>query len=247
MTQEHIILSLLIAVFSIVQSIFGMGILVFGTPTLLLMGYDFITTLTLLIPASLAISFFQIINFKFDLPVISKNLYFISMPCIGIGLYIADSLKVGNFIIILISFMLVISASIKLDLIKIIIDKKKQSNFSVAYHTVLGLIHGLTNLGGALLPILTIKNSLNKNTTRYIIAHYYLFFTSTQLLLILILLEDYNKLLNNLYTMVIAIIIYFIVGNRIFEFTNFKVYNIMFSIFMYVYAIVLMLKYIFLK
>ena len=33
-----------------------LGVLVFGTPTLLLMGHDFVTTLCYLLPASFAIS-----------------------------------------------------------------------------------------------------------------------------------------------------------------------------------------------
>ena len=42
---------LIISVLSIVQSLFGIGLLVFGTPTLLLMGYPFPNTLAILLPA----------------------------------------------------------------------------------------------------------------------------------------------------------------------------------------------------
>lgn len=52
-------LILIIALFSIIQSIFGMGLLVFGTPTLLLMGYPFGEVLSILLPPSLTISAIQ--------------------------------------------------------------------------------------------------------------------------------------------------------------------------------------------
>ena len=48
------LLSAIIALLAVVQSIFGMGILVFGTPTLLLIGFDFTTVLGLLLPSSMA-------------------------------------------------------------------------------------------------------------------------------------------------------------------------------------------------
>jgi hypothetical protein len=49
-----------IFVFSILQSIFGIGILFFGTPTLILMGFTFVETLSVLLPASIAVSLFQV-------------------------------------------------------------------------------------------------------------------------------------------------------------------------------------------
>ena len=45
--------------FSVVQSVFGVGLLVFGTPTLLLAGYSFEETLAYLLPCSMAISALQ--------------------------------------------------------------------------------------------------------------------------------------------------------------------------------------------
>ena len=41
------------------QSIFGIGLLILGTPTFIAMGYDFKSTLSILLPISIFISFFQ--------------------------------------------------------------------------------------------------------------------------------------------------------------------------------------------
>ena len=51
-----------IFLFAILQSIFGIGILFFGTPTLLLLGFPFAETLSVLLPASLAVSAFQVMG-----------------------------------------------------------------------------------------------------------------------------------------------------------------------------------------
>ena len=57
---ENLVLLILI----IIQSIFGIGLLLFGTPTFLMLGYDFINTLNFLLPISIVISSLQLISFK---------------------------------------------------------------------------------------------------------------------------------------------------------------------------------------
>ena len=42
------------------QSVFGVGLLLFGTPFFLMIGYDFISTLTIILPVSVLISFYKL-------------------------------------------------------------------------------------------------------------------------------------------------------------------------------------------
>jgi uncharacterized membrane protein YfcA len=53
---------LIVAVSSAIQSMFGAGILLFGTPLLLLFGYEFVDILIVLLPISLAINLLQIVQ-----------------------------------------------------------------------------------------------------------------------------------------------------------------------------------------
>ena len=54
------IIELIVIVFLIVvQSIFGVGLLLFGTPSLLILGYDFANTINILMPVSISISLMQ--------------------------------------------------------------------------------------------------------------------------------------------------------------------------------------------
>jgi len=57
--EFNIVIGVVIA--SVVQSIFGVGVLLFGTPILMLHGYEFSDILTTLLPISIAISFSQIL------------------------------------------------------------------------------------------------------------------------------------------------------------------------------------------
>ena len=93
-TLEIIIIILL----SIFQSIFGVGLLVIGTPVFLQLGYDFFTVLNILLPFSIIISFLQ---YKTDKSIHSQfktNFTFITIPFLFISLFILhkyiDSLNI---------------------------------------------------------------------------------------------------------------------------------------------------------
>ena len=54
----------IVLIFSIVQSIFGVGLLLFGTPTLLLLGVGYEQVLWILLPSSITISLYQVFENK---------------------------------------------------------------------------------------------------------------------------------------------------------------------------------------
>ena len=65
--EINIILGTLIFILSVFQSIFGIGLLVLGTPLLLISGFSFIESLFLLLPCSIIVSSltFFLINKKY--------------------------------------------------------------------------------------------------------------------------------------------------------------------------------------
>ena len=67
---DYVTIVALLVVLSIVQSIFGMGILIFGTPTLLLAGYDFISTISILVPDELMLKYWGENHKTPDFPLI---------------------------------------------------------------------------------------------------------------------------------------------------------------------------------
>ena len=86
---------------SVLQSIFGTGILLFGTPVLLMLGNNFQTTLTILLPASILVNCFQLMNNLKNIDQhFYKNLILFCLPGIFITLYFFQSRGVNtNFII----------------------------------------------------------------------------------------------------------------------------------------------------
>ena len=55
---------LIITLLSIFQAVFGIGLLLIGTPTFLLIGYNFFDVLNILLPFSIIISLLQVIYSK---------------------------------------------------------------------------------------------------------------------------------------------------------------------------------------
>lgn len=62
--MTEIFISFLVLSLSIIQSIAGVGVLLIGTPILLLNGYDIITSINSLLPLSILTSLLNLIFFK---------------------------------------------------------------------------------------------------------------------------------------------------------------------------------------
>ncbi len=242
MSPEYIVILAIIAVLSVVQSFFGMGVLVFGTPTLLLLGYDFITTLGYLLPASFAISLLQVLTAGSSRVPVSRYLYLFCLPGIGVGLWLVEASLLASWVSVLIGGTLLFSALIRIwspsrRLFAVLLEKHL-----LTYHLMMGVVHGLTNLGGALLAILASGTHTQKEAIRYTVAHYYLTFSTIQMLLLASVLGHHDIFGSSLSTAGVAAIIYVLVGNRIFIHTSNPSYNFAQTLFMAAFGIVVLLK-----
>ena len=66
MGELNLILSLLLFVLVFLQSMAGVGILVIGTPLLLILNYEIIDIMSILLPISIMTSFLNLIYFKIN-------------------------------------------------------------------------------------------------------------------------------------------------------------------------------------
>ena len=242
MTPEYLYILALIAVLSVVQSLFGMGVLVFGTPTLLLMGYDFVTTLGYLLPASFAISLLQVLTDRSRRVPISPHLYLFCLPGIGVGLWLADASPLASWTNILIGGMLLLSALVRISGPSRTLFTALLERHSPIYHLVMGVTHGLTNLGGALLAILASGKSTEKDAIRKTIAHYYLAFCAIQMLVLATVMGHFDILVANLPTAATSAAVYLLIGNRIFAGTSNPSYNVALTMFIAVYGVIVLLR-----
>ena len=242
MTYELLSILAVIAIFSIVQSIFGMGVLVFGTPTLLLMGHDFHLTLGYILPASFTISLLQVIIARSNKPPISRNLYLMCLPGIGIGLWFSGSSFLGSWTSHLIGATLLLSALVRLwpKSRKLLTDLL--SRHSPTYHFAMGIIHGSTNLGGAMLAILASSANAEKETVRYTVAHYYLAFSVIQMLLLAMFMGQSNIIFTNWTGPAVAATMFILVGNPIFSRTDILTYQQALTVFIAAYGVAVLIS-----
>ena len=195
----------LILVFIVFQSIFGIGLLLFGTPTFLVFGYTFPETLSLLLPISISISLFQFIfSSKKDFKFIKKFNIF-CLPSLIISIYfilnIYEQFDFKIFISIIITVITLVSFFNK----KLKINNERTN----LYLVLIGIIHGISNLGGTLLSILSI--SLNRNDkilSRFFISYGYLSMAISQYIVLYLLDELILNYKNFLY-LAFVILIYF--------------------------------------
>ena len=175
-----IYLIFVIVVVSVIQSLFGVGVLLFGTPILLFFGYGFADVLTILLPISLSINLIQIIrDHKHISFIYYKKLLTFTIPPIvlclafSVEMNINVSFYVGSFLI----FISLKSFFLKIKEIVLNIFKYER-----LFLITMGMLHGLTNLGGSLLTSQIFTLDLNKLEKRATISLSYFTFATFQLL-----------------------------------------------------------------
>ena len=226
---------------SVVQSFFGTGVLLFGTPILLILGKGFQTTLVILLPASILINFFQIRNsYKTIDRLFYKNLTLISLPLICLSLYLSQSKEINaNFLIGI--FLIIISLQSKIGTIKRTLDWLL--NYEKFYLAIMGVFHGLTNLGGSLLSAAILSQDLTKDSKRSTIAVSYCSMAVIQIITLIATLR-FDIFLNKSYLLywATAPTVFFIVEKYLYYSINEKLYKIISNVFLFLMGIIILIK-----
>ena len=200
---------ILITILIIIQSIFGVGLLLFGTPSFLVLGYDFVNTINILMPVSITISTLQFFKSKVKDRVFIAEYNIFCVPFLIIFLFLALKFKYLFDFKLLVALLLVISSIL-------ILNKKNFSSFTKIFLKLkkiiligIGSVHGLTNMGGSFLAIYSTLVSENvKEVTRYYICYGYLIMGLFQYSMVLLI--DYENLnFSKLYYLIIALLLYF--------------------------------------
>jgi hypothetical protein len=175
---------IIIIVTSFIQSIFGVGVLLFGTPLLLLLGYDFIYAVLILLPISVSINLIQIardyrsIDWDFY-----KKILFYTIPFVVIFLLIVTRMHI-NIGIVIGLFLLFVAAKNYSPRVNTAIQVLVR--YEKVYFIMMGSIHGLTNLGGSLLTAIVHSKGYEKHVTRATVALSYATFAIFQILTLLV-------------------------------------------------------------
>jgi hypothetical protein len=180
---------LIVSIFSVVQSIFGVGLLLFGTPTLLLIGYSYSETLWILLPCSVVISLIQTVN-NYNLINVKSRVAYFSIPAMVLSLtfvVLYDSMiDVGRIVGVFLLLIGVVKFSPKLqEYLRIFLEKQSQ-----LYYVFIGLVHGISNMGGGPLSILISTIYTDQIKIRANIAFAYLILALFQLIVLLAINTD---------------------------------------------------------
>ena len=207
--MDDILELIIVVILVIIQSIFGVGLLLFGTPSLLLLGYDFANTINILMPVSISISALQFFKSKNKDINFVKEYNLFCLPFLIIFLIIALKFNYFFNFKLIVALLLIVSSLI-------ILNKSKFSTFKITFFKIkkvvligIGLIHGLTNMGGGFLAIYsTIMSQNNKEFSRYYICYGYLIMGIIQYSTVLLLSYE-NLYFDKLYYIFLTLIIYF--------------------------------------
>ena len=217
-----------------VQSVIGVGILLFGTPTLLLMGYNYQETLLMILPSSILISFLQAINstkFLYD----TKYIYIYTLPMVVFGLLFVtlsyDYINVKYIIgIMLILIGLIRSVPKIKQYLKALFIKH-----IVLYHILMGGVHGISNMGGGMLVVFMSTIHNNREIILTNIAYTYLLFGAVQMItLVLFSQESIN--LDAILLAIASMVVYMIVKIVIIKKVTDLKFNSLITLLIFVYG-----------
>tara|TARA_Y100001970_G_scaffold243710_1_gene309200 strand:- start:535 stop:1221 length:687 start_codon:yes stop_codon:yes gene_type:complete len=191
------------------QSIFGIGLLILGTPTFIAMGYDFKSTLSILLPISIFISFFQFYKKKISIDKFINKYNVFCIPFLIVFLIISLLIEDSSNLKIYISLLLILSSLMMLLKDKFFNYEKviiKNDKFILIF---IGTVHGFSNMGGNFLSLFcSIYSKQNKIKTRYFIAYGYLIMGILQYLII-IFFSNFNIDFSKLFYLFLVLPIYF--------------------------------------
>ncbi len=226
---------------TIIQSIFGVGILLFGTPLLLLLGYEFSYALSVLLPISIAINMLQVLkHYSYIDLKLYKNVLLYSIPFIVLFLFIITNIHLNIGLIIGAFLILVALKSVSP---RVELALKAMLRYEKLYLILMGIVHGITNLGGSLLTALVHEQNQPKNITRATIAICYATFALFQLLtLYFIGYDDGMPYADNMLLLQTSVVVFLLTEEFIYKRIDNKKYTQLFAVFLALSGVLLLLK-----
>ena len=234
---DILLLFVIIIILTVAQSVFGVGLLLFGTPSLLLLGYSFTETLSYLIPCSITVSILQVYSNWTQIGTYRFNVFFYLLPMVALGLSIILYTSAFNLYLIIGTMLLVTSVVRFFPQLNDLLGAILANNFKIGL-AVIGLVHGLTNLGGA--PLVAITSSIYNKKTKIQpnIAYAYLTMALVQII-VLVIVGDFIFSLVFLLLPVCSAIVYLVVGKFVFESTNETYFKNLMTLIIFLYGLIL--------
>jgi len=221
-----------VAITSFIQSVFGVGVLLFGTPLLMLQGHDFFQSVIVLLPISLLINLFQVAKDHrgVDLDFYKKVLIY-TVPFIVIFLFFVTevTINIGLVIGVLLLFVALKDVYTRANsVVNFVIQYQK------SYFIVMGIVHGLTNLGGSLLTAVVHGKGYEKRVTRVTVAASYATFAVFQMVTLVVAgLSIDTKLSEIGLYLAVGVLVFVATERLIYADINTETYRRFFAVFLF--------------
>jgi uncharacterized protein len=237
----QITLCALVLILSAVQSVFGVGLLVFGTPALLLLGFPFADILGYLLPCSIVISALQVFHGGVTLEPIRRQLLMFTMPAVLLGTFIIlVVLKSHIDVRRIVGAMLVVTVALRL----IGPLRQRMRSFVRARLSpilaLLGLIHGVSNLGGGVLILIVSSVYDDKRNIRRHVAFGYGLMALTQIVTLWLTTPVRLDMSLWLALPALAALSYAYLGRRAFDATGEKGYQLILTALIGLFGVLLL-------
>ena len=242
MLENYLILSYLCVIITF-QSIIGVGVLVLGTPFLLILKFNIIEIFFILLPVSIITSLLNLLIINFSNKSLEKStfaefkkFFIVCIPSTLIGLILLKLLNDYLNFKLLVAFVILISI-----ILVFLKDKIKfQINFfRISILSIIGVVHGLTNSGGTLMSLVLSANS-KKNYARLNTTFFYFVLAALQYFLTIIIFYDRFFFPGNI-KVVLSLIFGVIIGNFINQYLKSKTYKTIVNFLAGISAIILVL------
>lgn len=150
LSSVAILLTLVICTF--VQSVFGVGILVFGTPILLALDYGYFDVLGILCPTSLGVSFVQILKEQ-QLSSLNLKIKIFSIVGVFTGSALLVIFTVPTFIYAIVAVTMFFACLLRFKVNLQAKVSKFLNSFTLIFYLMNSIFHGFSNMGGILLVL----------------------------------------------------------------------------------------------
>jgi len=239
MTEIYYLVTI-IAIFSVVQSIFGVGLLLFGTPTLLLLGYSYSETLWLLLPCSVTISLIQVVN-DYKLIEAKKRAVYLVIPTLVLSLALVVTYENGINITRIVGVLLLLIGVIRFSSkLQALLSSTVKKHIQI-YYIIIGVVHGISNMGGGPLSILMSTIYSKKEIIRANVAFIYLILAMFQLV-VLSIMSNTSLKSEVMLLIPISLASYIFTSKFISSEVNDKKYTFILNVMVLVYGVLAVIK-----
>ena len=226
----------------IIQSVYGVGILVFGVPTLILYGFEYLDIIGLLLPSSMMISTLQIFKNR---TARGNELKHLPLAVFGvtIGLVLAAYSDTAEFMPAIVGTLMLSATFFRISALTKKYMEYYFEKYQSIFHILNAILHGFTNLGGVLLTVYSSSVHNGKVQIVYCTASFYMVYAASQM--IIIFLIGHGEIFKaGLVYVPITALLYTTLGQKTFRLVSQKKFEILTTYFFFFCGCILLYGYI---